>query len=195
MGTGIGMKGIANMNKTPKYINSDILTNYALGCKIRYRMSHKSDKKQIRELVKERFGRRTSSEKRLKGRYLLAFVGDDLIAMTGILSPEDSKYKGYRIDRTCISKQFEGCGIIVNMIQYLIKDIHGKIFCNCLRTIEAGNIIHMHYTMQRLGFTEIIHNNEQWCSDYNCSHCDTEGCKRFKQGCKCFCDLYLLDKA
>lgn len=172
------------------------LVDNVKGEDINYRMSTEQDKEGIEGLIKSRFGIRSKSLEDLDNRYILAINSKGtVIAMTGLKTKGNLRYKGYSIERTCILQEYEGNGIITGMLSYIIKDAHGRIFCNCLRRSENGENVHLHHAMTTLGFREVIRNNEQWHAEYNCNSYNTEDCIWYHEGCKCYCDLWLLDKA
>ena len=154
---------------------------------IKYRKSKDGDSKIIKELVGKRFGNRDAYNvtANLDGRYLLAFDGDKLIAMTGIMY--NGFYNGPEIDRTCIDKEYEGNGIITLMLSQLLKDIKSDVYCSCWR-LGYNNKVNLDYQMKTLGFEPAIYERVRFNSKY---HDCSSICVNYKEGCFCCEDLYI----
>lgn len=155
---------------------------------VHYRRSTPDDEDIIREIVHERFGARDIVEPYsvLQDRYLMAFDGDKLIAITGMYKWSDKKYE---VDWTCVKHGYEGNGLITTMIRKCMEDIPdgARIICSCWRLSENGTI-NLHHAMNELGFKLVERNYKVW-DKVNNEWCDRCAVKQ-GEDCKCWEDLY-----
>ena len=85
----------------------------------------------------------------LEDRYLLAFDGDKVVAMTGL--KRKSGFNGCEIELTCVHPEYRKNGIAVRMIAEVIRDVKTDIYILCLRLHNNSNIT-LKYAMNLLGF-------------------------------------------
>lgn len=155
---------------------------------ITYRKSTFDDREKIDKLLKSCFGDRSKygALDDIDGRYLLAFDGDELIAMTGLSTA--SAFNGYEIDWTCVSPTYRHNGFITNMIKDCIDGIQKPIYCSCLR-LPNKEKINLNHAMNVLGFQLIIKNYKTYDSKHMkaCNDC----IYRKDKQCVCHEDLYI----
>lgn len=154
------------------------------------RFSKEEDKNKIEELLDECFGTRTENLlSNLKGRYLLAFDDDKLIAMTGFFWCDN--YRGYEIDWTCTKPEYRGRGIMHELFSRICALTDEDIYCSCWR-LGTKDEVNLHSLMNDFGFKEVVRNRVTWCSGYNCFNgVDCKGHKKHCERCECYEDLYL----
>ena len=155
------------------------------------RFSCDDDLLRIQALVCECFGERTKYGvfDNLNGRYLLYFIDDTLVAMTG-LNRNTTYPNGSEIDWTCTKPEYRGSGIMHILFSKLIQLTDENIYCSCWKT---GDSIHLKSLMKDFGFECIceghIKSNNLKCGSSHCFDCvkfsDEEGV------CVCQEDLYL----
>jgi predicted GNAT family N-acyltransferase len=154
-----------------------------------YRRSTQQDYIAIDKLLKSCFGDRAKygALDNLENRYLLAFDGDKLIAMTGLCN-NSPVFFGAEIDWTCMLPEYRGKGIVVNMIKEIIKDCTTDIYCSCLR-LHNNSKINLHHSMQALGFECVGKSYKTFDSRYHkaCDDC----IYKLDGPCACYEDLYL----
>ena len=122
----------------------------------------------------------------LEGRYLLAFEGDKVVAMTGL--KRKSGFNGCEIALTCVLPEYRKNGIAVRMIAEVIKDVKTDIHILCYRLPDNTDIT-LKYAMNLLGFKCVMKGYKRYesiCSD-RCKECI------YRKGEYCYCgeDLYV----
>lgn len=155
-----------------------------------YRYSTKDDYCLIKELIELRFGNRDKNDvyNELDGRYLLAFDGDILVAMTGLR--DVGFYKGPEIDWTCIRYEYEGRGLITDMISRVIDGVEQDVYCSCWRIGDSDDI-NLKHAMKNLGFQLAIPCYKKSNSKYmKCKNI----CVNASDSCCCYEDLYIKIK-
>ena len=156
---------------------------------ITYRYSKEDDYNEIRNLIGLRFGNRDNNNvyDNLDGRYLLAFDGNLLIGMTGLI--DEGNYKGPELDWTCLRKEYEGNGIITTMISKVIEGVDKDIYCSCWRW-SGNNNVNLQYSMDKLGFKQAIVEHKKFHVKHN--NCSAI-CVNSHENCNCFEDLYIKE--
>lgn len=157
----------------------------------KFRMSLETDEEIIRELVSAVFGDREKNGtfKDLNGRYLLAFDGDELVAMTGINS--ETTYAGSEVDWTCTRPDKRGLGLMTVMFGYLLKKVKEDVYCSCWRFVDSP--INLRSQMCTFGFEPVLVPRVQCDSRYS-KTCVPEKCKAYREikgSCHCYEDLYV----
>lgn len=152
-----------------------------------FRYSTQQDYDIIRELIELRFGNRDTYGlfDDLDGRYFLAFDGDLLVGMTGLR--DIGFYKGTEIDWTCLRKEYEGQGIITNMISRVIEGVERDIYCSCWK-LGGSDAVNLQHAMDSLGFEVAIPCYKNFDSKYiKCK----DICVNASDDCYCYEVLYV----
>lgn len=113
------------------------------------RMSIETDINGIDELVQSCFGKRDDAVKDIAGRYLLAFDGDRLVAMTGLSSISDTGYD-YEVDWTCTHPDYQGNGIMTYLLNRVVEGCDSSIaYLAWRRNDEEAQVANV---LKRCGF-------------------------------------------
>lgn len=159
-----------------------------LALMITYKRSNNHDILNIIDLFTICFGNRISDEvyKNINGRYLLAYDGTKLIAMTGI--NHDTIYNGAEVDWTCVHSDYRGQGIITSMLRGLLTDITEDVYCSCWHE-HNNSRVNLHHAMETLGFNLVLEGNKRasYLTHKACKQC----CKCMGTECQCSEDLYV----
>ena len=157
---------------------------------IKVRLSTEDDSHMIEMLLDSCFGAISLREfkENICGRYLLAFVDNRLVGMTGLSF--NKEYDGFEIDWTCTHPEYRKRGIMHELFKRICALTDGDIYCSCWGM--RGEAIHMRSVMRDFGFEPVVRNRVTWDSRYNC-HCDNSDCvmHRRQANCSCYEDLYL----
>lgn len=139
------------------------------------RLSRETDKYKINELLGLSFGDRNhcGSLDNLTGRYLLAFLDDKLVGMTGLIYSE--QYKGYEVDWTCTHPDYRCKGIMHELFSRLCSLTDEIMNCSCWRQQDKDRI-NLNSLMRDFGFKEVMKPRVTWDSRYNCE-CGRTGYK------------------
>lgn len=154
-----------------------------------HRFSTLSDFEDINTLLKICFGNREKygALDNLKGRYLLIFDKNKLIAITGIVDEEDSPFNGNEIDWTCCLPEYRNLGIITSALKLIMQDVKKDLYCSCYRAPQKEHA-NMHNIMLNLGFECVSYQYKTFDSRYfnACNDCN------FRKNGICICheDLY-----
>lgn len=163
---------------------------------ITFRKSTTKDTKNMIELLNKCFGAYPWKFKNalddLNGRYLLAFNEDKLVAMSGITTK--SIYTSYEIDWTCTDPNFQGKGIMTELLTRLINNLpkdEKPVYCSCWR-FGWEEKVNMFKVMERIGAVEVVHNENSVLAPIRmeCTEC---AYAREKE-CTCYTDLYKLER-
>ena len=126
-----------------------------------------------------------------EAEFIITKDNDKIVAITSLLSPEQSQYKGYEIGYTCTDENYRKQGLCTKMIAEIInslpKDV--SIFASCWRIRD--NEINMKSVMNRLGFKEVQKARVWYDYRYNK---DCASCPYKQKDCKCYEDLYVLNR-
>ena len=122
----------------------------------------------------------------LEDRYLLAFDGDKVIAMTGLKRHTD--FNGCEIELTCVHSEYRKNGIAVRMLAEIIRNVKTDIFILSYRLPDSSDVT-LKYAMNLLGFKALAKGYKRYesiCSD-RCEEC------RYRKDEYCYCgeDLYV----
>ena len=154
-----------------------------------YRKSTVNDKEAISAIIAERFGVRDDALENLDNRYLLCFDGDKLVAMSGC--NQSDRFKGFEIDWSCTSKEYEGKGIMSDMFGMVMKDAKCPIYCSCWR-MHDNDYCNLIKIMRKYGFTNAVPNRVKFSTRHNnCASICVE-CKDLSN-CYCCKDLYIKE--
>lgn len=161
---------------------------------IKFRYSTEKDKVAINRLMLLGFGIRNEDEvfKNIRGRYLLAILDDEIIAMSGIIY--NDIYKCFELDWTTTEPKYRGQGVMLELLSRLISTTDEKIVCSCWR-LRDNKRANLHSLMKYFGFKEIMRPRSAWdtrvCST---EYCETCVGRREKDGyCKCYEDLWIRE--
>ena len=153
---------------------------------IRYRRNTASDAEAITALLNECFGYTAMTGARARvDSYLLAFDGDQLIALTGILDYTD--YNGYEVGWTCCKEGYRGLGIATTLLSMELMRIGNTedVYCEAWST---NNIPHLKHALVNNGFVvqqEIgRRQQDRYKSCKMCAYRDESG------SCRCSTILY-----
>ena len=154
---------------------------------ITFRMSKWEDYAILNNLLLSCFGnmQKYGALDDLENRYLLAFDGDKVVAMTGL--KRKSGFNGCEIELTCVHPEYRKNGIAVRMIAEVIRDVKTDIYILCYRVSDKTDI-GLKYAMNLLGFkwlTKGYKRYESICSD-RCNECIYR-----REDCTCGEDLYV----
>ena len=157
---------------------------------VRYRLSTQDDSEDIRTLVKMCFCERDyiqylKQASDLDGRFLLAFDGCQLVAMSGLIYSRE--YKAFEINYSCVILSHRGRGIMTKMVELLCSLTDDKIYCSSWRT---GDKIHMHRALKSNGFKEVMRDRVKYDKDHNCHY---RSIIAFGHSCKCSEDLWIRE--
>lgn len=150
------------------------------------RYSRLSDEDDIRFLMNKCFGPREAHGvySNLNGRYLLAFEGGKLAAMSG-LNANTTYGDGVEIDWTCTDPSFRGCGVMRVLLERLISTTDEDVYCSCWR-IGTNAKVNMSKHMETFNFVKIMDSVKHYANGIVCPQCPYE-----HHNCECFEDLYL----
>lgn len=155
---------------------------------LKYRRNTAEDAGIIRALINECFGYTKISGARVPvGAYLLAFDGDQLVAMSAVLESPNTDYVGGEIGWTCCKEQYRKLGIITQLINMEITRVGNDkdIYCECWAT---DNVPHLKHAMQQNGFVLVQEirrrNQDRYRSCSECLFKDMSG------SCRCSVVLY-----
>lgn len=164
------------------------------------RFSRESDRSEIALLTALVFGNIDADDvlKNLDNRYLLAFDGDKLIAMSGLIW--NSRYGGNEIDWSCTHPKYRRQGIMSELIRRICLLTDEDIYCSCLR-LCGHRKPNLHSVMKQCGFNLVKKNNKEWFSGRNCNSGNGKYCsfqkshmedkKLVRDRCRCHQDLYV----
>ena len=162
------------------------------------RLSREEDKEIIEQLLESSFGNRNhfGALDNLLGRYLLAFIDDKLVAMTGLYYIED--YKHFEIDWTCTHPSYRGRGIMHELFNRICNLTDEPIYCSCWREPNK-DVINLYSLMVAFNFKEVMKPRVTWDSRYNCDCGKTGFCvaqkreNETRQPCRCYEDLWVRE--
>lgn len=126
----------------------------------------------------------------LEGRYYLYFVGDMLVAMTGLTS--NSEYGNLEVDWTCTHPEYRHKGYMIKLFKEMLNNIQDDVYCSCWR-LPNNDKANLHTLMFLFGFKEVVPSRVHWKVTHNCFR-DYEGGCSYCTGndCECYEDLFCL---
>lgn len=155
------------------------------------RLSTEIDKPQIIRLLDCCFGQvgDQGAYDNLAGRYLLAFDGDTLAAMTGLRPSR--KYRGFELDWTATYPTHRGRGIMRELIGRICAVTDEQIYCSAWR-IEGKEKANLQEILEENGFQEVVRDRITLDSRYNCykAYCPIKK-NPMSDFCKCHEDLWV----
>ena len=156
---------------------------------ITYRYSTVGDADAINGLIERHFGLRKEcgALEALDGRYLLAFDGDRLVALTGISG--DTQFDGLEVDWTCCDEAYRHHGLITDMLRRCLKGADRDVYCSCWHE-QGHEHVNLHHAMSELGFELLL----KQCRAYKAPYYKAcIACARYHDGIACECteDLYV----
>lgn len=154
---------------------------------IKYRRNTENDAAAIRALIDECFGYTKKTCPRIPvDAYLLAFDGEELVAITGILTDNNTDYIGGEIGWTCCKKSHRGHGIITYMINLELNRVGPEmtVYCECWAT---GKVAHVKSAMAANGFRIDMETRRRRSDLYK--SCET--CVYKSEGGLCSCSVLL----
>lgn len=155
------------------------------------RKSRQSDYSDIRRLIELCFGNREAfgAYDDLDGRYIMCFVDDQLVAMSGI--NDSSRFNASEIDWTCTHPDYRHKGYMQKLFKYMLADIKTDVYCSCWRIADSSRV-NLQTLMDMYNFQEVVHEREHCIVPHNCHFKNKRDCAYFTTGhCECYEDLYL----
>lgn len=167
---------------------------------ITIRKSTQHDAQAIKKLITERYGAwaigtEDNSFGNIDDRFYLMLDNDKIIALSGIINK--SLFNGCKLDWTCISKEYEHRGLITRLLKTMLDEYTGdkNVYCSCWKT-QGADKIHLHYSMQSLGFVPVQQPFQTFMVKHSCNPEVYQSCKYCTgNNCRCSLDLYVLDIA
>ena len=154
------------------------------------RLSTENDRPQIIRLLDCCFGPvgNQGAYDNLTGRYLLAFDGDTLAAMTGPRYNEE--YKGFELDWTATYPTYQNFGIMRELISRICTITDEWIYCSAWR-IDGKEKANLQDILEENGFKELVRDRITLDSRYNCykTYCPAKK-NPTSHFCKCHEDLW-----
>lgn len=154
------------------------------------RFSKQEDKDKIIELLYTCFGNREheGAYDNIPGRYLLCFLEDKLVAMTGLIHNADYN-SGCEISWTCTHPEYRHQGYMMELFERIVYTTDEDIYCSCWK-IPTKEHINLHHLMKEFNFELVLDSHIRSQYPHKCKVGDT--CPFFTgQGCVCQQDLYV----
>lgn len=159
-----------------------------------YGRSKEIDREKIYDLFKICFGTRKQWDDNgylegiEDGRYLCAFEGDRLVAVTGI--DKKSVYNGLQVTYSCVHPKYRHQGILTKMLAMEITRVGRSkdIYCSCWST---DSLISLHNAMASNGFKLVIKSVGRFSAEH-LAFCEKECVNYSGKWCRCREDLYVL---
>lgn len=161
------------------------------------RYSRESDALAIKELVLLCFCEVDMEEilSDLRSRYLLAFDGEKLVGMSGLMWSD--VYRCMEIDWSCVHPQYRHKGIMNSLIQRICSMTDETICCSCWR-LHGKTEPNIAGVLRNFGFEVALPSVKAWDSRYNCSKgqftCGYVPKMEIAEcygACRCYEDLYI----
>lgn len=154
------------------------------------RFSKESDKDNIIALLHQCFGDRSKegAYDHIPGRYLLYFIENKLVAMTGLIHNADYR-SGCEISWTCTHPEYRHQGLMMELFKRIVSTTDEDIYCSCWK-VPAKERINLCHLMEAFNFELILEGHTKNQYPHKCSVGDS--CPFFT-GANCVCqqDLYV----
>ncbi len=171
------------------------------------RKAKESDREGISAVFKECFGEMAENEGGLdwiEGRYMVAeerteymdmyrHVSTRIVAVSGVIPPEQSDYNGYEVSWTGTLPEYRKRGLIVEILKKCeagLPNDHIPLYCDCWRLANEKDV-HLISVMKHLEMREVIHDRIRRIYPNN-KTCN--GCIYGSDGCKCLGSLFVKER-
>ena len=155
------------------------------------RLSTEQDSAEIEMLLDSCFGAMSLKDfkENICDRYLLAFIDNRLVGMTGLYFNKD--YNGFEVDWTCTHPDYRKKGIMHKLFKRICALTDEDIYCSCWGM--RGKDINLKSVMYDFGFNPVVRNRVTWNLRYNCRSGRNGDCIMSHEwaNCSCYEDLYL----